>query len=138
MKLLRTLSLLGIIVLLLPVFITAQEEPYTPPEEFPEGLEQNFKDLGIDPALVSNCGACSYDSGTQTLFLSGGSTIDLTTTKLKEGTTIQLQGGALTISGGKISGQGSYTAGEPPKLKDGAMKFDPQLKSTTLAFENSV
>ncbi len=114
-----------------PAF-SSVEQPYS--DEFQDDL----RNLGIDPALASNCQSCSYDPSTGVLALAPGASIDLKSATLKEGTIIELNGGNLQLPSGTLSGLGSYTAGEPPSLAGGILQFDPEQKAMTIRFQDSV
>ncbi len=128
---------IGIIVIGQPP--ESSQYDYTAESGYSDEFQQDLQTIGINPSLVSNCGYCSYDISTGTLTLTAGASINLEGATIKEGTTIELNGGELHFPGGGIiSGDGSYTAGEPPALQGGVLTFDPGQKTTTVTFRDAV
>ncbi len=147
MKLTTTLGLL--VFMIVGIIVVAGQPPAPPPESSPyeytpesgysEEFQQDLQNIGLEPSVVSNCGLCSYDTSTGTLTLAAGASVNLESASLKEGTIIELNRGELQLAGGgRISGDGSYTAGNPPVLSGGVLQFNPEQKTTTITFQDSV
>ena len=123
-----------VVVLLVVLLFQVISDP--PPVLTEEEFQKQLTDAGIDNSIVSGCVAgCSYDGKTGTLSLIAGATMESVPQDVKK---VTLNGGAVNIVGGRVSGFGSYTQGTPPELSGGLVSYDPNQRSTNLNFDGSV
>ncbi|MEK6950604.1 MAG: hypothetical protein AABX13_02680 [Nanoarchaeota archaeon] len=135
--------MLGILIVVgqppAPTAPESSQYEYASESGYSTEFQQDLQTIGIDPGFVSNCDLCSYDTSTGTLTLAVGASVRLEGAAIKEGTIIELNGGELHLSGGgTVSGEGSYTAGEPPLLQGGVLTFNPEQKTTTIIFQDAM